>query len=209
MAGNKLLLSKLPCDLFGKEDAEMNDNRIQETILKKETVYQGILIRLEHWDVALPNGEICKREVACHIGAAAVVALDGDGQIILVRQSRVAVGRITREIPAGKLDAPDEDPLECARRELSEETGLTADHWQKLTVLETTPGFCNERIHLFLATGLHEGSSHPDEDEFVDVVRIPLHTALEQVMQGEFHDGKTCFGILMASQLRHINESYS
>ena len=102
MAGNKLLLSKLPCDRLQVRTLNGMITEFRETILKKETVYQGILIRLEHWDVALPNGEICKREAACHNGAAAVVALDGDGQIILVRQSRVAVGRITREIPAGK-----------------------------------------------------------------------------------------------------------
>lgn len=185
----------------------MDDSKLMEIIQKKEVVYQGMLIRLEHWDVALPNGDIGKREIACHIGAAAVVAIDTKDRIILVRQSRVAVGRITREIPAGKLDAPDEDPLACAKRELSEETGLNADHWQKLTVLETTPGFCNERIHIYLATGLHEGNSHPDDDEFVDVERMPIEEALQHVMQGDFHDGKTCLGILMAHRLHQVNET--
>ena len=103
------------------------------------------------------------------------------------------------------FDAPDEDPLYCAKRELSEETGLTAERWQKLTVLETTPGFCNERIHIYMATGLHEGNSHPDEDEFVDVERMPLNEAIEHVMKGDFHDGKTCIGILMAARLHQIN----
>ena len=187
----------------------MDDARLNEIIQNKETVYQGILIRLEHWDVALPNGDICKREIAWHIGAAAVVAIDNEDQIVLVRQSRVAVGRITHEIPAGKLDSPDEDPLFCAKRELSEETGLTAEHWQKLTVLETTPGFCNERIHIYLAAGLHKGDAHPDEDEFVDVERMPLAEAVEHVMKGDFHDGKTCIGILMASRLHQINGEHN
>lgn len=130
-----------------------------------------------------------------------MIALDQQGQVVLVRQHRVAIDQVTLEIPAGKLDSPTEDPFVCAQRELSEETGLTAEHWQKLTCLETTPGFCNERIHLYLATGLHQGNSHPDEDEFVDVVRMPLAQAVEQVMNGTFRDGKTALALLMANQL--------
>ena len=175
-----------------------NDAQLSETILDKKVVYPGLIIRLEHWDVTLPDGTQCVREVACHIGASAVVALDEDNNLILVRQQRIAIGRITVEIPAGKLDAPDEDPLVCAKRELSEETGMTADHWEKLTVLDTTPGFCNEHIHIYLARGLHAGSRHPDEDEFVDVIRMPLPEAYARVMSGDLHDGKTCLGILMA-----------
>lgn len=139
---------------------------------------------------ACPTGETALREVACHPGAAGIVALDDDGNVILVRQHRIAVGRLTLEIPAGKLDGADEDPFVCAQRELSEETGLTADHWRKLTVLETTPGFCNERIHLYLATGLHAGKTHPDEDEFVCTLRMPLSDAVQKVMDGTFRDGQ-------------------
>lgn len=179
----------------------MDDKALREEVLSRETVYPGVIIRLEHWQVRLPNGETALREVACHPGAAAVVALDDQGQVILVRQHRVAIDRVTLEIPAGKLDSPTEDPFLCAQRELSEETGLTAEHWQKLTCLETTPGFCNERIHLYLATGLRQGASHPDEDEFVAVVRMPLAQAVEQVMCGNFRDGKTALGLLMAARL--------
>ncbi len=179
----------------------MDDKALREEVLSRETVYPGVIVRLEHWQVRLPNGETALREVACHPGAAAVVALDREGQVILVRQHRVAVDRVTLEIPAGKLDSPTEDPSQCAQRELSEETGLTAEHWQKLTCLETTPGFCNERIHLYLATGLAQGDRHPDADEFVDVVRMPLTQAVEQVMNGTFRDGKTALGLLMAARL--------
>lgn len=179
----------------------MDDKALREEVLSRETVYPGVIIRLEHWQVRLPNGETALREVACHPGAAAVVAVDEQEQVILVRQHRVAVDRVTMEIPAGKLDSPAEDPFLCAQRELSEETGLTAEHWQKLTCLETTPGFCNERIHLYLATGLRQGNSHPDQDEFVDVVRMPLTQALEKVMSGVFRDGKTALGLLMAARL--------
>lgn len=150
---------------------------------------------------ACPTAKTALREVACHPGAAGIVALDDDGNVILVRQHRIAVGRLTLEIPAGKLDGADEDPFVCAQRELSEETGLTADHWRKLTVLETTPGFCNERIHLYLATGLHAGKTHPDEDEFVCTLRMPLSEAVQKVMDGTFRDGKTALALLMVQQL--------
>lgn len=188
----------------------MQDTQLTEKLLDKQVVYPGVIIRLEHWQVELPNGEKALREVACHPGAAAIVALDDEGQIILVRQHRIAVDRLTLEIPAGKLDSPDEDPFECARRELSEETGLTAEHWQKLTCLETTPGFCNERIHIYLARGLKQGDCHPDEDEFVSVSRMPLKEAVQHVMDGTFRDGKTALGIMMAAALEgtsdHSNE---
>ncbi len=190
----------------------MEDARLTETILSREVVYPGAIIRLEHWQARLPNGEIALREVACHPGASAVVALDEQDRVILVRQHRVAVGRLTVEIPAGKLDGPEEDPFLCAQRELSEETGLSADHWQKLTVLETTPGFCDERIHLYLATGLKQHQAHPDEDEFVDVVRMPLAEAVGNVMNGVFRDGKTALALMMAAALRgasnHSNDCH-
>ncbi|MGN0779422.1 MAG: NUDIX domain-containing protein [Aristaeellaceae bacterium] len=180
----------------------MNDTQLTETFLSSEVVYPGVIIRLEHWQVKLPNGETALREVACHPGASAIVAIDDEGQVILVRQHRIAVGRLTMEIPAGKLDGPDEDPFLCAQRELSEETGLSAENWRKLTVLETTPGFCNERIHLYLATGLSQHASHPDEDEFVAVTRMSLRDAVARVMDGTFRDGKTALGIMMAAALQ-------
>lgn len=177
----------------------MQDTQLTETYLDGKVVFPGKIIRLEHWHVKLPNGATALREVACHPGASAIVAVDGDGQLIFVRQHRIAVGRLTLEIPAGKLDSPDEDPFECAKRELSEETGLVAGKWEKLTVLETTPGFCNERIHLYLATELSQQTAHPDEDEFVSVTRMPLSEAVAKVMDGTLRDGKTALGVMMAA----------
>lgn len=182
-----------------------NEKELTETFLDGSVVFPGKIIRVEHWHVRLPNGETALREVACHPGAAGIVALDEENRVILVRQHRIAVGRLTLEIPAGKLDHPDEDSFLCAQRELSEETGLTADNWQKLTVLETTPGFCNERIHLYLATGLHAGQTHPDEDEFVDTLRMPLDEAVQKVMDGTFRDGKTALALMMTKQLLQQN----
>lgn len=177
----------------------MNEEKLIETYQDGKVVFEGKIIRLEHWTVKLPNGKSALREVACHPGASAVVALDKDGNIILVRQYRAPIGRLTMEIPAGKFDHPGEDPLLCAQRELSEETGLIADSWRKLTVLETTPGFCNERIHIYLATGLRQGETHPDEDEFVATLRMPLAEAVSKVMDGTLRDGKTALAIMMAS----------
>ena len=176
-------------------------DQLTEKFLSKEVVFPGKIIRLEHWQVELPNGDRAVREVACHPGASAVVALDDEGQVILVRQHRIAVGRLTLEIPAGKLDSPDEDPFLCAQRELSEETGMTARNWQKLTCLETTPGFCNERIHIYLAPGLKQGETHPDEDEFLHITKIPLQEAVELCLKGELRDSKTVIGLLMAGQI--------
>ena len=177
----------------------MNEQNLIETYQDGKVVFDGKIIRLEHWTVKLPNGNLALREVACHPGAAAVVALDAEENIILVQQYRAPIGRLTLEIPAGKFDHAGEDPLECAKRELSEETGLIAESWRKLTVLETTPGFCNERIHIYLATGLKQGETHPDEDEFVATTRMPLREAVARVMDGTFRDGKTALAIMMAS----------
>lgn len=177
----------------------MNDQNLIETYQDGKVVFDGKIIRLEHWTVKLPNGNLALREVACHPGASAVVALDAEENIILVRQYRAPVGRLTLEIPAGKFDHVGEDPLLCAQRELSEETGLLANSWRKLTVLETTPGFCNERIHIYLATGLTQGETHPDEDEFVATIRMPLKEAVSKVMDGTLRDGKTALSIMMAA----------
>ena len=177
----------------------MNEQNLVETYQDGKVVFDGKIIRLEHWTVKLPNGNLALREVACHPGAAAVVPLDDDGNIILVQQYRAPIGRLTFEIPAGKFDHAGEDPLLCAQRELSEETGYIAENWRKLTVLETTPGFCNERIHIYLATGLKPGETHPDEDEFVATTRMPLKEAVAKVMDGTFRDGKTALSIMMAA----------
>ena len=186
----------------------MNEQNLVEKYVDGKVVFNGKIIRLEHWQVELPNGSLALREVACHPGASAVVALDEKDNVILVRQYRAPMQRITLEIPAGKLDSAQEDPLFCAQRELSEETGYLADSWEKLTVLETTPGFCNERIHIYLARGLKQGDTHPDEDEFVATTRMPLKEAAARVMDGTLRDGKTALGVMMAFTrlYNHIND---
>ena len=151
--------------------------------------------------MSLPNGKTAPREIVRHNGAAAIVPVDDRGYVTLVRQHRIAVNKFTWEIPAGKLDSPTEDPFHAARRELEEETGLQAEHWQLLNRIDTTPGFCNERIAIYLATGLSQHPSHPDADEFLQLTRIPLDDAVAQCMNGSINDSKTLVGLLMAQRV--------
>ena len=176
------------------------DDSLREVFLSGEEVYPGKIIRVEKWQVRLPNGETALREIVRHNGAAAIVPVDGLGRVTLVRQHRVAIDQCTWEIPAGKLDSPQEDPFHAAQRELEEETGLQAERWQKLTAMYTTPGFCNECISIYLATGLSQHPAHPDADEFLRVKKLPLEEAIAQCLSGEIQDGKTLAGLLLAQQ---------
>jgi len=182
------------------------DSQLRETFLSGEEIYPGKIIRVEKWQVALPNGDTAMREIVKHNGASAIVPIDGAGMVTMVRQHRVAIDKCTWEIPAGKLDSPTEDPFDAAKRELEEETGLQAAHWQKLTSMYTTPGFCNERISIYLATGLSQHPSHPDADEFLRIKKIPLDDAIAQCMSGEIQDGKTLVGLLMAKQVLSLRD---
>ena len=123
-----------------------------------------------------------------------------NGNVILVRQYRYPIEKVTLEVPAGKLDAVGEDPLHCARRELSEETGYTAEQYEKLTTIATTVGFSNEYIHLYFAQNLSVGSQHTDEDEFVNVVEMSFSEALGLVKTGEIIDSKTIISLMMAAE---------
>ena len=180
-----------------------DDRQLIETPISDETVFRGALIDVSHMQVRLPNGRTALREIVHHKGAAAIVPVDNEEYVYLVRQHRVVNDMLTWEIPAGKLDTADEDPLHCAVRELREETGLKAEHMEKLIHIVTTPGFCTEKIGLYLATGLSQHEDHPDEDEFLRVTRIPLKEAVQRVMSGEFQDAKTALGLLMAWQKLH------
>ena len=181
-----------------RQDSNAN---ILETTLDSRRVFDGLILHIDHLTNRLPNGKTAPREVARHIGASAVVPLDDEGRVWLVKQFRAPVNRVMLEIPAGKLDSRDEDRLLAARRELEEETGLTAASWTHLTDLITTPGFCDEKISLYLARELSPGRSHPDDDEFLNVVRVPFGEAVEMIMRGEITDAKTISALLMAWNL--------
>lgn len=171
-----------------------------EVKCSSENIFDGALLHVRRDVVRLPNGKESVREWIHHPGAAAVLPVLPNGNVILVRQFRYPIGKVTLEVPAGKLDMVGEDPLHCARRELSEETGYTAESYDKLTVIATTVGFSNEYIHLYLARELSVGAQHTDEDEFVNVVQMPFSDALAMVKSGEIIDSKTIISLMMAEE---------
>lgn len=174
------------------------DEQLIERVVREESIYEGKIVHLHRMDVTLPSGKPAVREIVRHIGACAVVAVDGENNVLLVRQFRAPLGRVTCEIPAGKLDSRGEDRLKTAQRELSEETGYEAARWVKLCDMVTTPGFCDEMISIYLATGLTRGEAHPDDDEFLGLIRMPLDEAIARAQAGEFQDSKTLCGLLLA-----------
>lgn len=181
----------------------MYEDLIEKTV-KSENIYDGCLLHVKRDTALLPNGEQATREWIKHPGASAVIPLLPTGEIILVRQYRYPVERVTLEIPAGKLDSPDEDPYVCAVRELSEETGYTAKNIEKLTTIGTTVGFSNEMIHIYKAEGLTSGEMHPDDDEFLNVVKMPLKEAVAMVRDGRLFDAKSIVAILMLEDSLHV-----
>jgi ADP-ribose pyrophosphatase len=184
---------------------ELQEKDLIEEKSGSEDIFDGTLLHVKRDTVKLPNGGTATREWIKHPGASAVIPLLDDGQVILVKQYRYPIGRITLEIPAGKLDAPDEDPLLCATRELSEETGYQAENITKLTTVATTVGFSNEYIHIYAATGLTAGKQHTDEDEFINVVKMPLSQAVELVLKGEIYDAKSVAAILLLERSQKEN----
>ncbi|MGI6453372.1 MAG: NUDIX domain-containing protein [Syntrophomonadaceae bacterium] len=170
---------------------------LKEKTIASEVIFSGRVIKLRVDQVRLPNGKTSTREIIDHPGAVAIVALDEQHQVWLVRQYRKAVNRALLEIPAGTLDK-DEEPLACARRELEEETGLKARQWQEILSYYSAPGFCNEKLHLFLAQDLYSGKACPDHDEFVEPVKMPLKEAYEAVLNNLIMDGKSIIGLQYA-----------
>lgn len=162
-------------------------------------VYKGRIVDLRIERVALPNGTTVDLELIRHAGASAVAAVDEAGRVVLIRQYRHAAGGYVWELPAGVLD-PGEAPERCAVRELREEAGLAVAELRQLGTIFTSPGFCDERIHLFLARGLsEEGHAHEDDEVIAEVRRVPLPDALAMVRRGEIVDGKTIAGLYLAA----------
>ena len=168
-----------------------------EKRLRRVSTYQGVVVDLTEDIVSLPNGATSVREVVHHPGGVCVAAVDGDGNVFVVRQWRYPFGRELLELPAGKLEKG-EDPLPAAQRELSEETGLEADKWEDLGCIYVSPGISTEKLYLYLATGLRQGLAHPDPNEFLDVEKMPLSKLADMAMEGTVHDAKTVVGALKA-----------
>ena len=190
--------------VLGEEDPR--DDDIRECELTEDVLLHGRIFDVNRLVVRLPDNREATRDVVRHPGAVAIVALTDDGRICLVRQYRASLGRVTVEIPAGKLD-PGEDPLVCARRELLEETGLTADRMAFLTTIATAVGFCDELIHIYMATGLHFAASDPDADEFINVDIVPLSELIDAVLDGRIEDSKTVVGALICDAVAHRLEA--
>jgi ADP-ribose pyrophosphatase len=162
-------------------------------------VFQGRVLTLNLERVRLPNGRVAELEIAHHPGGAAVVALDAEGRTCLLRQFRHAAGGWLDELPAGKLDNR-EPPLDCARRELAEEAGMTAGRWDKLGEYFSSPGVFTEVIHLFLARHLVPTPAQPEEHEVFEARWLPLDEAVALAAGGQLHDAKTLVGLLWARE---------
>ena len=168
---------------------------LEENILDSKRVFEGGFLKVDDVKVELPNGDIKHHEVIRHPGAVAIIAIDDDSRVLLVNQYRTALERVTLEIPAGKLE-PGEDATECAKRELSEETGYVAKKMTYLIPIATAAGYSDEIIHLFIATDLEAGRAHPDEDEFVSSQWMDLSELIDLVLDGRIEDSKTVIAAL-------------
>ena len=163
---------------------------LTERTVESRTVYQGRIVTLLVDQAELPDGKRAQREVVLHPGGVAILALDRENQVTLVQQYRYPFHQLLLELPAGKLDEGEDHRL-AAARELSEETGLEAGEMTYLGCLLASPGFCTERLHMYLARDLRRSQSHPDEDEFLNVLTMPFEELVRQVMDGTIEDAKT------------------
>jgi ADP-ribose pyrophosphatase len=191
------------------------DEDLRETVIGSEILHHGRLGNFRIDTVRFSDGRTSTREILGHPGAVAIVAIDPDGSVLLVRQWRTAAARAMVEIPAGTLDRIDpagaiEDPELAAPRELEEETGYRAGNWRKLATFWTAPGFASELMHLYLATDLrpaHGDRLGPDEDERLELVRLPFAEALDAVDRGEICDAKSIIGLFWVARLKAAGQA--
>jgi ADP-ribose pyrophosphatase len=169
-----------------------------EKTISSNVVYSGKIVTVKQDKAELDNGKEVYREVVQHPGGVTVIPVDDCMNVIAVRQFRYPFGKETLEVPAGKLEYG-EDPFECAVRELSEETGISAGRLISLGSIYPSPGYCSEILYIYLALDLSYGFSHPDEDEFLNVSKLPLSEFVDMIMRDEIHDAKTVVAVLKAA----------
>ncbi len=172
------------------------------TVKKRDIIHKGVVFDLIVDHIEYPSGNGSVREVAQHPGGAVVVPVFENGDVLMIKQYRYPIEKVIYELPAGKLD-PDEDPEHCARRELEEETGYKAKTYKKLTAFYTTPGFCTEKLHIYLATGLQKlesGQNLEEGEESITIERIPLQQTLDMIEAEKIVDGKTIVGLFLAER---------
>lgn len=174
--------------------------KLEEKKLSSQEIFDGVAIHLFKDEILLPDGSKGVREIIRHPGAVCVLPVTENGEAVFVNQFRYALGKVTLEVPAGKLEKG-EDPKEAALRELSEETGLSAKNIFSIGDLYTTPALIDEVIYMYIATDLTQGEQHLDSGEFVNAVKLPLSEAVRMVMDGEIRDSKTQICILKADKL--------
>lgn len=171
----------------------------EEKTVETTHIFKGRIIDVSVDTVLLPGGKKASRELVRHPGGVCIVAYDGEN-IYLVKQYRKPYDEVVTELPAGKLEYG-ENPLECGKRELLEEVGMTAENFESLGKFYSSPGFCSETIYAYLATNLKKVGQQLDEDEYLDVIKVKLDTAAEMVMNGEICDGKSVSAILKAARI--------
>ena len=180
------------------------NRRLREITTGSEDIFDGIILHVKRDTVRLPNGNTTIREIIRHIGAVCVIPVLDNGDVIVERQYRYPLDRVILEIPAGKLDAANEDRLSAIQRELREETGYTADEWTVLGDFHPAPAYSDEFITMYMARGLRKGDQHLDADEFLDVYTVPLKDLVEDCMAGRISDAKTQVCILKAARILGI-----
>lgn len=180
------------------------ENLVEKQI-SSELIFDGKVVHLYFDRITLPNGNEATREYVKHIGAVCVIPITDEGEVVCVRQYRYPLGRTVLEIPAGKLDYKGEDTLEAARRELREETGAVCRSIEFIGKLHPSPAILDECISMYLARGLSFGCTDPDDDEFIEVEKVPLDTLCEMVCRGEITDAKTQIAALKAKYILERN----
>ena len=173
--------------------------KFEEKTKKENLIFDGKVLHVRFDEITLPNGAKATREYCHHNGAVCVIPVTDEGEIICVRQFRYPFREALIEIPAGKLDTPDEDPTEAALRELREETGATCQQLTYMGLYYPSPAILDERIYMYLAQGLSFGETDFDDDEFLEIVRIPVDELCEAILKGEIRDGKTQAAVLRAA----------
>lgn len=175
--------------------------KLEEKKLTSQEVFCGNLLHVFKDKVLLPDGKEGIREYIRHPGAVCIVPLDRDNNVILEQQYRYPVARIVTEIPSGKLNTKNEDPLEAAKRELKEETGLSADTWIFMGYYVPLAAYSDERTALYIAKDLHQGCANCDDDEFINLTKRPFSELIKDITDGKIEDGNTCIAVLKASEM--------
>ena len=182
-------------------DETKERQQLAEKKIETNDIFKGVILHVIKDKVELPNGDVSTREAIRHIGAVCVLPVTDEGKAVVERQYRYPIDTVITEIPAGKLDSINEDRLEAAKRELREETGITAEKWTDMGIYYPAAAYSDEKITMYLAQNLHRGKQDLDKDEFLNVIEVDLKELVDAVISGEITDGKTQVAVLKAAKL--------